>query len=221
MLSENIRKLVEYGIQTGLVPETERIYTTNLLLEMFREDDYEDVEVKTDADTIELEPVLKELLDEAVKRGIIEDSIGYRDLFDTKLMNCLVPRPAQVQEIFAKKYEISPREATEYYYKLSQDSDYIRRYRVKKDMKWKVDSPYGEIDITINLSKPEKDPKAIAAARNAKVSMKAMPDAWIIRRERITGSSPSPSMTANGDSSTLRMSITMSTVSYLTGSMYR
>ena len=168
MLSENIRKLVEYGIQTGLIPETERIYTTNLLLEMFHEDDYEDVE--TDTDAVELESVLKELLDEAVKRGIIEDSIGYRDLFDTKLMNCLVPRPAQVQETFAKKYEISPKEATDYYYKLSQDSDYIRRYRVKKDMKWKVDSPYGEIDITINLSKPEKDPKAIAVARNAKAS---------------------------------------------------
>ena len=168
MLNENIKKLVEYGIQTGLIPETERVYTTNLLLDMFREDDYEDVPV--DADDIELESVLKELLDEAVKRGIIEDSIGYRDLFDTKLMNCLVPRPAQVQETFAKKYENSPKEATDYYYKLSQDSDYIRRYRVKKDMKWKVDSPYGEIDITINLSKPEKDPKAIAAAKNAKAS---------------------------------------------------
>ncbi len=168
MLSENIKKLVEYGIQTGLVPETERIYTTNLLLEMFHEDDYEDVEIDTDA--IELESVLKDLLDEAVKRGIIEDSIGYRDLFDTKLMNCLVPRPAQVQETFEKKYAVSPKEATDYYYKFSQDSDYIRRYRVKKDMKWKVDSAYGEIDITINLSKPEKDPKAIAAARNAKAS---------------------------------------------------
>ncbi len=168
MLSESIKKLVEYGIQTGLVPETERIYTTNLLLEMFHEDDYEDVEINTE--TIELESVLKELLDEAAKRGIIEDSIGYRDLFDTKLMNCLLPRPAQVQETFAKKYEISPKEATDYYYKLSQDSDYIRRYRVCKDMKWKVDSPYGEIDITINLSKPEKDPKAIAAAKNAKAS---------------------------------------------------
>lgn len=168
MLRENIKKLVEYGIQTGLVPETERIYTTNLLLEMFHEDDYEDVEIDTDA--IELESVLKDLLDEAVKRGIIEDSIGYRDLFDTKLMNCLVPRPAQVQETFEKKYAVSPKEATDYYYKFSQDSDYIRRYRVKKDMKWKVDSAYGEIDITINLSKPEKDPKAIAAARNAKAS---------------------------------------------------
>ena len=163
MLNENIKKLVEYGIQTGLVPKTERIYTTNLLLEMFHEDGYEDVAV--DSDRIELESVLKELLDEAVKRGIIEDSIGYRDLFDTKLMNCLVPRPAQVQETFAKKYEISPKEATDYYYQLSQDSD-----RVKKDMKWKVASPYGEIDITINLSKPEKDPKAIAEAKNAKAS---------------------------------------------------
>ena len=168
MLFENIKKLVEYGVQTGLTPESERIYTTNLLLEMFGEDNYEDCPVE---DTeIELESVLKELLDESVKRGIIEDSIGYRDLFDTKLMNCLLPRPAQVQETFAKKYEISPKEATEYYYKFSQDSDYIRRYRVKKDMKWKVDSPYGEIDITINLSKPEKDPKAIAAAKNAKAS---------------------------------------------------
>ena len=163
MLFENIKKLVEYGVQTGLTPESERIYTTNLLLEMFGEDNYEDCLVE---DTeIELESVLKELLDEAVKRGIIEDSIGYRDLFDTKLMNCLLPRPAQVQETFAKKYEISPQEATDYYYKFSQDSDYIRRYRVKKDMKWKVDSPYGEIDITINLSKPEKDPRPLPRQR--------------------------------------------------------
>ena len=117
-----------------------------------------------------MKTVLGALLDEACKRGIIEDSIVYRDLFDTKLMNCLIPRPAQVQAEFAKRYEVSPKEATDYFYKLSQDSDYIRRYRVKKDRKWKVDSAYGEIDITINLSKPEKDPKAIAAAKNAKVS---------------------------------------------------
>ncbi len=168
MLSENIKKLVEYGVQAGLVPECERIYTTNLLLEMFCEDSYEDIEI--DGEDIELEDVLKNLLDEAVSRGIIEDSIVYRDLFDTRLMNCLMPRPSQVQKSFWEKYEKSPKEATEYFYKLSQDSDYIRRYRVKKDMKWKVDSPYGEIDITVNLSKPEKDPKAIAAAKNAKAS---------------------------------------------------
>lgn len=167
MLSENIKKLVQYGIDTGLMPECERIYATNLLLEMFHEDDYEDVAIEGE---IELEEVLKALLDEACSRGIIEDSIGYRDLFDTKMMNCLTPRPAQVQKEFYDLYEESPEKATDYFYKLSQDSDYIRRYRVKKDLKWKVPSEYGEIDITINLSKPEKDPKAIAAAKNAKSS---------------------------------------------------
>ncbi len=167
MLSENIKKLVQYGIDAGLMPECERIYATNLLLEMFHEDDYEDVAIEG---KIELEEVLKALLDEACSRGIIEDSIGYRDLFDTKMMNCLTPRPAQVQKEFYDLYEESPEKATDYFYKLSQDSDYIRRYRVKKDLKWKVPSEYGEIDITINLSKPEKDPKAIAAAKNAKSS---------------------------------------------------
>ena len=167
MLSENIKRLVQYGIDAGLTPECERIFTTNLLLELFHEDDYEEVEVNGEK---ELEEILGELLDEACSRGIIENSVVYRDLFDTKMMNCLMPRPAQVQETFWKKYEESPEAATDYYYKLSQDSDYIRRYRVKKDWKWTVDSPYGEIDITINLSKPEKDPKAIAAAKNAKAS---------------------------------------------------
>ncbi len=168
MLFENIKKLVQYGIDTGLTPECERIYTTNLLLDLFGEENYEDTDIQ--GEEINLETVLGALLDEACKRGIIEDSTVYRDLFDTKLMNCLTPRPAQVQAEFAKRYEVSPKEATDYFYKLSQDSDYIRRYRVKKDRKWKVDSAYGEIDITINLSKPEKDPKVIAAAKNAKVS---------------------------------------------------
>lgn len=168
MLYKNIKKLVEYGVQTGLTPECERTYTTNLLLEIFKEDDYEDVSIE--GEELDLEQILKELLDEAVARGLVEDSVVFRDLFDTKLMNCLLPRPAQVQKTFWEEYEKSPETATEFFYKFSQDSDYIRRYRVKKDMKWKVDSPYGEIDITINLSKPEKDPKAIAAAGAAKAS---------------------------------------------------
>ena len=168
MLYEAIKKLVQYGIDTGLTPESERIYTTNLILDVMKEDDYEDV--SCDTDNIVLEEVLKDLLDEAVKRGIIEDSITYRDLFDTKLMNCLVPRPAQIQSEFWEKYETSPETATDYYYKLSQDSDYIRRYRIKRDRKWTVDTKYGTLDITINLSKPEKDPKAIAAAGKAKSS---------------------------------------------------
>ena len=164
MLYENIKKLVEYGIQTGLTPECERIYTTNLLLDLFHEDSYEEVEINPSE--LVLEEILKELLDEACQRGIIEDSITYRDLFDTKLMNCLMPRPAQIQERFWNAYAVSPEQATEFYYKFSQDSDYIRRYRIKKDLKWTVDTKYGTLDITINLSKPEKDPKAIAAARN-------------------------------------------------------
>ena len=168
MLNKNIRDLVAYGMKTGLVPACEKNYTSNLLLDLFHEDEYEEPVEEPVCEELEL--ILKELLDEAVKREIIEDSIGYRDLFDTKIMNCLMPRPAQVQETFWKKYEESPQTATDYFYKLSQDSDYIRRYRIKKDRKWTVDSEYGTIDITINLSKPEKDPKAIAAAKNAKQS---------------------------------------------------
>lgn len=167
MLSEQIAALVQYGISTGLVPECEKIYTTNLLLDLFHEDDYEEP-ASIPEET--LEEILKELLDEACRRELIPDSIAYRDLFDTRLMNCLVPRPSQVQQEFWKKYEKSPVEATEYFYKFSQDSDYIRRYRICKDQRWKVSTAYGDIDITINLSKPEKDPKAIAAAKNAKVS---------------------------------------------------
>lgn len=165
MLSENIKKLVQYGIESGLMPECERIYATNLLLDCFKEDEY--VDVDCDMSNIVLEDVLKALLDEAVERGIIEDSVVYRDLFDTKLMNCLTPRPAEVQRIFHEKYKESPEAATDYFYNLSRASDYIRTYRVKKDLKWTVDTDYGTLDITINLSKPEKDPKAIAAAKNA------------------------------------------------------
>jgi len=168
MLSESIAKLVQYGIETGLTPACERNYTINLLLDCFQESEYTEPETLP-ADT-DLELILNELLDEAAARGLIEDSVVYRDLFDTKLMNCLVPRPAQVQKEFWARYEESPEAATDYFYKLSQDSDYIRRYRVKKDQKWTVDSEYGTIDITINLSKPEKDPKAIAAAKLAKAS---------------------------------------------------
>ncbi len=168
MLNENIKRLVEYGVSTELLPPCERAYATNQLLEIFGEDDYE--EVAPAAEQLSLEDILKNLLDEAVAREIIEDSIVYRDLFDTKLMNALVPRPAQVQKQFWEQYQISPKAATDFYYKLSQDTDYIRRYRIAKDLKWQVSSPYGEIDITINLSKPEKDPKAIAAAKNAKAS---------------------------------------------------
>ena len=169
MLQESIKKLVQYGIDMGLTPECERIYTTNLLLECMKEDEYTDPDC--DLSNIVLEDVLKELLDEAVNRGIIEDSVTHRDLFDTKLMNQLCPRPKQVIDEFHRIYDNhGPIAATDYFYSLSKASDYIRTYRVKKDLKWTCDTEYGTLDITINLSKPEKDPKAIAAAKNAKQS---------------------------------------------------
>lgn len=168
MISENIYKLVRYGIECGLLPEEEKNYATNLLLDVMKEDEY--IEPENVEGDICLEEVLGALLDAACKKGLIEDSIVYRDLFDTRLMNCLMPRPSQVRSTFWSLYEKSPKEATDYFYKLSRDSDYIRRYRVSKDLKWKSDSKYGKLDITINLSKPEKDPKAIAAAKNAKQS---------------------------------------------------
>ena len=168
MVYEAIKKLVTYGMETGLISEEEKIYSTNIILDVLKLDDYEEPE--ENYEKVELEPVLKELLDYAVEKGLIEDSVVYRDLFDTRLMNCLVPRPSQVIKTFKEKYAASPEEATNYYYKLSRDSDYIRRYRVCKDMKWVTKTEYGDIDITINLSKPEKDPKAIAAAKLAKQS---------------------------------------------------
>ena len=166
---ENVKRLVQYGIESGLVPEEERIYTTNQLLELFGEEEY--TEPETEFKDVDLEEVLEELLDYAVEKGVLkENSVVYRDLFDTKIMNCLVPRPAQVIGTFKELYKESPVKATDYYYKLSQDTNYIRRYRIKKDIRWKVPSQHGDIDISINLSKPEKDPKAIAAAKLAKQS---------------------------------------------------
>ncbi|MCD8069330.1 MAG: UDP-glucose--hexose-1-phosphate uridylyltransferase [Lachnospiraceae bacterium] len=165
MLSTYIAALADYGIRKGLTPSCERIYTINLLLDVMHEDSFGEPEQIPE---MSLEEILDGLLREAVSRNLIPDSITYRDLFDTKLMNCLLPRPAQVQKTFFEKYAQSPETATDWFYQFSQDTNYIRRDRVQKDRKWKVDSPYGQIDITINLSKPEKDPLAIAAAKTAK-----------------------------------------------------
>lgn len=169
MVYEAIRDLVQYGLNKGLLEKDDAIYATNQILDVLKMDAYE--EPQTEAGERDLEDILKELLDYAYETGVLtEDSVVYRDLLDTKLMNCLMPRPSEVIKEFWKHYENSPEEATDYYYNLSQDSDYIRRYRICKDMKWTTDTKYGTLDITVNLSKPEKDPKAIAAAKLAKQS---------------------------------------------------
>lgn len=168
MINETVAKLMQYGMKTGLVAEEDKIYVTNQVLEALGLSEYEEPqEISGETD---LEEILKEITDYAVEQGMIEDSVVYRDLFDTKIMGKLVPAPSTVISKFNDLYEESPKRATDYFYKMSQDSDYIRRYRIKKDQKWETQTKYGDMEITINLSKPEKDPKAIAAARNAKQS---------------------------------------------------
>ena len=168
MIYESIKKLVTYGLETGLIQQSDRVYTTNRLLELLCLDEYEEPE--QEYVSVELESTLGELLDYACEKGLCENSVVYRDLFDTKLMGALTPRPSEVELEFFTLYDRSPKEATDYFYKFSQDTDYIRRYRISKDVRWLAATEYGELDITINLSKPEKDPKAIAAAKNAKQS---------------------------------------------------
>lgn len=167
MVDQAIKELVQYGLNKGLLLTEDEIYARNQILDVLNMDEYEDMEI---TGSRSLEEILMELLDYACEQGLIEDSIVYRDLFDTRLMNCLMPRPSEVTAKFWDAYKTSPETATDYFYKLSQDSDYIRRYRVCKDMKWVTSTEYGDLDITINLSKPEKDPKAIAAAKLAKQS---------------------------------------------------
>ena len=164
-----VRKLICYGLENNLITADDRIYAANSMIHVLKRDEYDPPEeIYTD---IDLEAVLKEITDYAVENGLIEDSIVYRDLFDTEIMGCLTPRPSEVIAKFRQIYrEKSPVDATDFYYKFSCDTDYIRRYRIAKDVKWTSETEYGTLDITINLSKPEKDPKAIAAALNAKQS---------------------------------------------------
>ncbi|MDE6024594.1 MAG: UDP-glucose--hexose-1-phosphate uridylyltransferase [Lachnospiraceae bacterium] len=172
MIERSIKQLVEYGISKNLITSEDRIYTTNILIDMLALDTYEEPgDVPAIETPQELEQVLKTLLDYAVEKGLIEtDSVVLRDLFDTKLMNVLVPKPSQVIQTFWDKYRESPKVATDYYYSLSKATDYIRTYRIEKDMKWVTPTEYGALDITINLSKPEKDPKMIALAGSVKSS---------------------------------------------------
>ena len=176
MIQKNILELTQYALDAGLIQPADKVYTINRLLELFELDELEIPEKTMETDDLEpvkdLEEILESMLDYAAEQGLIrENTITYRDLFDTKIMSVLMPRPSEVQETFYRLYENEGAEAaTDYYYKLSGDSNYIRRARVAKDMKWTTDTEFGTLDITINLSKPEKDPKAIAAAKLAKQS---------------------------------------------------
>lgn len=163
---EAIKSLVKYAIDNEMIEKEDEIWAINRICEALKIDSFEESEAKES----DLEKILAVILDYAVKNGLCEDSVVYRDLFDTKIMGLITPRPSDVIKKFKSLYEKSPKDATDFYYKLSQDSDYIRRYRIKNDLKWITKTEYGDIDITINLSKPEKDPKAIAAALKMKAA---------------------------------------------------
>ena len=168
MICEKITELVSYAEQKNLIESCDKVWAINRLLEIFSLDDYKPCEI---SNIRPLEEIFADLLAFASENGIIDgSSIVERDLFDTKLIGAITPPPSVVISKFNELYKDSPKKATDWYYDFSQNTDYIRRYRIVKDMKWKADTDYGEIDITINLSKPEKDPKAIAAAGKAKAS---------------------------------------------------
>ncbi len=164
MINKAIGELLLYAEKHELIEKSDRVWAANRLLNALGLSDWEEP-----AEVCErpLEEILGELLDYAVEKGIIEDGVVSRDLFDTELMGRLTPRPSCVRKEFAAKYAESPDKATDWYYRFSRDTDYIRTYRIAKDVKWVTETEYGALDITINLSKPEKDPKAIAAAKNA------------------------------------------------------
>jgi len=162
---DRIWALADYGVARGLIENEDRHFAVNGLMAALGLDDFApDGDVCSES----LEELLAGILDDAAARGFIDDNITERDLLDTKLMGVLTPRPSQVIKKFKELYAVSPKEATDWYYRFSCDTDYIRRYRIAKDMRWVTETPYGALDVTINLSKPEKDPKAIAAARLAK-----------------------------------------------------
>ncbi len=164
MINRLIAELCEYSLNAGLIEPIDRWYAVNALLEALHLDSFED---PGKVEPRELAAILNDLCDYAVENGLIEDGITARDLFDTKLMGLVTPRPSEVNHKFSALYAEDPEKATDWYYNLSQATNYIRRDRIAKDRKWLADTDYGTMEITINLSKPEKDPRAIAAARNA------------------------------------------------------
>lgn len=164
MIDLQLHRLLQFGLQHGLLKEEDRIYTMNQLLGALHLDEIKECEVPKEQ-LAAASPILEEILDYAIEKGLIDDTITERDLFDTLLMNCLLPRPSEVIQSFQKNYEASPKQATDAYYRMSIASNYIRKDRTDKNICWTSNTKYGELDITINLSKPEKDPRDIAKAK--------------------------------------------------------
>ena len=225
MINRLITELVSYGNRAGLVADEDQVYVTNQLLELFDVIEYEPAEVHEKRELVE---ILEDLLDYAWEQGILkENTVTMRDLYDTKIMGKLTPAPSVVRRQFADLYSMDPKLATNFYYKFSQATNYIRKDRIAKDEKWVTETEYGRIDITINLSKPEKIPeKSQRLARRKNPGIRAACSVWKMRDmpaiiptppDRITVLFPSSWMGKTIFYSIPLMCITMNTVSYLTG----
>ena len=182
-INKEINRLINFALQKKLIAEEDIIYSANMLISTLGLDDFEPVEINETLNTAT--DILENILDFAAEKNMIENTTTERDLFDTKIMNCLMPRPSQVIDEFNKLYASSPEEATEYYYNLSIASNYIRKDRINKNVIWKTTTPYGDLDITINLSKPEKDPKDIAKAKLVKTSVHLIQNVFYVRKMRV------------------------------------
>ena len=226
--NEAISGLVNYALEKEMIQPEEKAWAVNGLLDILQLDAFSWEE----GEKAELTELLDTLLDDAYERGVLEEnSVVYRDLLDTKLMGSLLPRPAQVMAHFDTLRKESSQKATDWYYQFSQDSNYIRRDRIAKDMRWKTDTEYGELDISINLSKPEKDQRQLQPQelwrlpiiRAACCAPKtwAMPAVWIIRPDRITGSYRCRSTVRPGIFSIPHMFITMNIAFVLIKNIHR
>ena len=182
MTDQAIKQLVRYAAEQGLIDEADSIWAINRLLEVLQKETFDDPQIEEALPP--LENILAVLLDDAVARGLITDDVTSRDLFDTKLMGALTPPPSAVTKQFHAQYAISPEHATDFFYRFSRATDYIRTYRVAKDLKWQTETEYGLLDVTVNLSKPEKSPEEIAAAK--KPSRAATRNVCSARKTRAT-----------------------------------
>ena len=167
-IQHEISRLLHFARQKGLIAPEDEVYAANRLLDVLHVEDYAPEDVDETLETAA--PILEWMLDYAAEKGLIEGTTDERDLFDTRIMDCVMPRPSEVVQQFRAHYEESPREATDYYYALSIASNYIRKARIDKNIAWKAATEYGDLDVTINLSKPEKDPRDIAKAKLAKAA---------------------------------------------------
>ncbi|MBC2458776.1 UDP-glucose--hexose-1-phosphate uridylyltransferase [Clostridium beijerinckii] len=167
-INHEINRLINFALKKNLINNDDIIYSTNMILGVLNLNEFEVCEVDETLETPT--PILENILDYACENNLIENTVTERDLFDTLIMNCVMPRPSEVINNFNNLYNISPTKATEYYYDLSISSNYIRKDRIDKNIIWKAPTEYGDLDITINLSKPEKDPRDIAKAKLIKSS---------------------------------------------------